>query len=232
MSRKSYFRIFRAANAVLAGAFLFLLQSVLPAAAAQEPEPSSPVTAPVAAQDPQPPPPAGAQEPPAPPPVAAQESQESQLPVTTHDPLPPPAKVKKVLTNDDLVSSRSPIDQYLLDKEASEAAASAQAIADELASQQALAGIKMPATVEETRRAIRDAHQDINDEKDAIDRLNKEFETAPDVQKAGIQRELNRHATGVQTSQQELRALQDHLKQLNSGSLSGNSADSGKQPPQ
>jgi hypothetical protein len=225
MSRKSYFRILPAANAVLVGAFLFLLQSALPAAAAQEPEPSSPV----AAQEPQPPPPAAAQDPPATPPAAAQES---QLPVTTHDPLPPPAKVKKVLTNDDLESSRSPTDQYLLDKEASEAAAAAQAAADALAYQQALAGIKMPATVEETRQAIRDAHQDINDEKDAIDRLNKEFETAPDVQKAGIQREINRHTTGVQTSEQELRALQDHLRQLNSRSLSGNSADSGKQTPQ
>jgi cytoskeletal protein RodZ len=220
MSRKSYFPIVSAANAVLAGAFLFLLQSALPAAAAQEPEPSSPV----AAQDPQPPPPAAAQEPPTPPPVAA--AQESQLPVTSH------AKVKKVLTNDDLESSRSLMEQYLLDKEANEAAAAAQAAADALASEQALAGIKMPATAQETQRAIRDAHQDINDEKDAIDRLNKEFETAPDEQKAGIQREIDRHTAGVQTSQQELRALQDHLRQLNSRSLSGNSADSGKQPPQ
>jgi hypothetical protein len=219
MSRKSYFRIFPAANAVLAGAFLFLLQSALPAASAQEPEPSSPV----AAQDPQPPPPAAAQEPPTPPPVGAQES---QLPITTH------AKVKKVLTNDDLESSRSPVDQYLLDKEASEAAAAAQAAADALASEQALAGIKMPATVQETQRAIHDAHQEINDHNDALDRLNKELETAPDVQQGGIQREINRHTSGVQTSEQELKALQDHLRQLNSKSSSGNPADSGKQPTQ
>jgi hypothetical protein len=212
MSRRSYFRIFPAANAVLAGAFLFLLPSALPAAAAQEPEPSPPV----AAQDPQPPPPATAQEPPTPPPVAAQES---QLPVTSH------AKVKKVLTNDDLESSRTPMDQYLVEKEAQEAAA--QAAADELASQQALAGIKMPATVEETRRAMRDAHQDIDDEKDAIDRLNKELETAPDVQKAGIQREIDRHTTGVQTSEQELKALRDHLRQLNGKSQGENSTNSG-----
>jgi hypothetical protein len=212
MSRRSYFRIFPAANAVLAGAFLFLLPSALPAAASQEPEPSPPV----AAQDPQPPPPAAAQEPPTPPPVAAQES---QLPVTSH------AKVKKVLTNDDLESSRTPMDQYLVEKEAQEAAA--QAAADELASQQALAGIKMPATVEETRRAMRDAHQDIDDEKDAIDRLNKEFETAPDVQKAGIQREIDRHTTGVQTSEQELKALRDHLRQLNGKSQGENSTNSG-----
>lgn len=221
MRRKSYFRIFPTANAVLAGAFLFLLHSALPTAAAQEPEPSSPV----AAQDPQPPPPAAAQEPPAPPPVAAQES---QLPVTTHD----PAKVKKVLTNDDLESSRSPIDQYLLDKEASEAAAAAQAAADALASRQALAGIKMPATVQETRRAIHDTTQDINDQNDALDRLNKEFDSAPAEQKAGIQREIDRHTTGVQTSQQEFKALQDHLKELINKPSGANSADSGKQPSQ
>lgn len=122
------------------------------------------------------------------------------------------------------------MDQYLVDKEAREAAAAAQAAADALASQQALPGIKMPATVEETQRAIGDALQDINDEKDAIDRLNKEFEAAPEEQKAGIQREIDRHTAGVQTSQQQLRALQDHIRQLNGKSPNENSADSGKQP--
>src|SRR5258708_9727307 len=195
MSGKIHIRRFSTVGAVLAGAFLFLLRSALPAAVAQEPEP---------------PPPVAAQDPPTPPPVAAQES---ELPITTHDPQPPPANIKKVWTNNDLESSRSPMDQYLVDKEAREAADAAQAAADALASQQALAGIKMPATVEETQRAIDNAHQDINDEKDAIDRLNKEFETAPDEQKAGIQREIDRHTTGVQTSQQELKALQEQLKQ-------------------
>jgi hypothetical protein len=203
MRRKSYFRIFSAANAVLMGAFLSLLQSALPAAVAQELQPPPPV----AAQDPQPTPP-----------VAAQ------------GPQPPPAKVKKVWTNDDLESSRTPMDQYLVDKEAREAAAAAQAAADALASQQALPGSKMPATVEETQHAIGDALQDINDEKDAIDRLNKEFEAAPDEQKAGIQREIDRHTAGVQTSQQQLRALQDHIRQLTGKSPNENSADSGKQP--
>jgi hypothetical protein len=212
MKKKTCFRKFITASVVLAGAFFFLLQSTLPAAVAQEP---------------QPPPPVAAQEPPAPPPVAAQES---QLPVTTHDPQPPPENIKKVWTNDALESSRSPMDQYLVDKEAREAAVAAQAAADSLASQQALAGIKIPATVEETQRAIDDAHQNINDEKDAIDRLNKEFETAPDEQKTGIQREIDRHTAGVQTSEQELKALQGHLKQLNSRSFGGSSADSGKQP--
>jgi len=202
MSRKPYFRIFSPAKAVLAGAFLSLLQFALPAAAAQEPQPPPPV----AAQDPQPLPP-----------VAAQ------------DPQPPPAKVKKVWTNDDLEFSRTPMDQYLVDKEAREAAAAAQAAADAIASQQALPGIKMPATVEETQRAIGDALQDINDQKDALDRLNKELESAPDQQKAGIQREIDRHTTGVRTSQQELRTLQDHLRQLNGKSQGENSTNSGKQ---
>ena len=83
--------------------------------------------------------------------------------------------------------------------------------------------------MEETQRAIEDTQQDINDQNGALDRLNKELESAPDVQKAGIQREIDRHTTGVQTSQQELKAFQDHLKQLNSKSPGANSADSGKQ---
>jgi hypothetical protein len=223
MRRNSYFRIFPTANAVLAGAFLFLLQSTLPAAVAQDPE--TPPLRPAAAQEsqPQPPPPAAAQEPPTP--IAAQES---RLPVTIHD----PANFKKVWTNDELESSRSPVDQYLLDKEASEAAAAAQAVADAIASERAVAGIKLPATVQETRRAIHETTQDINDQNDALDRLNKEFDSAPAEQKAGIQREIDRHTNGVQTSQQELKALQDHLKELINKPSGANSANSGKQPSQ
>jgi len=220
MRRKFYCRIFPAANAVLAGAFLFLVQSALPAAVAQDPETQPLSPAPAATQEPQPQ---------LPPPVAAQES---QLPVTTHDLQSPAANIKKVWTNDDLASSRSPMDQYLLDKEAGEAAAAEQAAADAIASQQALARIKMPATVEETRQAIDDTTQDINDQNDALDRLNKELESAPDEQKAGIQREIDRHGSGVQTSQQELKALQDHLRQLKSKAPGASSADSGKQPSQ
>jgi hypothetical protein len=207
MRRKSCFRIFSAANAVLAWTFLFLLQSALPAAVAQDPE--TPPLSPAAAQEPQPPP-----------------------PIVTLDLQLPLTKTKKVWTNDDVESARSPIDQYLLDKEAREAADAAQAAADAIASERAVAGIKMPARVEETKRAIDDTTQDINDQNDALDRLNKELGSAPDEQKAGIQREIDRHTTGVHTSQQELKALQEHLKQLNSKSPGANSADSGKQPSQ
>jgi chromosome segregation ATPase len=136
------------------------------------------------------------------------------------------------VSNDELEFSRSPIDQYLLDKEAREAANAAQAAADAIASEKAMAGLKMPATAEETRRAIDDAQQDIDDQNDALSRLNKELDSAPAEQKAGIQREIDRHTTGVQTSQQDLKALQDHLKQLNSKSTGTNSADSSKQPSQ
>jgi hypothetical protein len=208
MRRKPCFRIFSAPRVVLAGAFLFLLQSTLPGAAGQEPQPT---------------PPAAPQEPPTP--VAAQES---RLPVTIHD----PANIKKVWTNDDLESARSPMDQYLVDKEAREAADAAQAAADAIASEKAMAGLKTPATVKETQRAIEDAQQDINDQTDALDRLNKELQSAPEEQKAGIQREIDRHTSGVQTSQQELKVLQDHLKQLNSKSSGANSAHSGKQTSQ
>jgi len=209
MRRKSCIRIFSALRAVLAGAFLFLLHSALPAAVAQDPE--TPPLSPAAAQESQPQPP---------PPIL---TEDLQLPLT---------KTKRVWTNDDLQSSRSPIDQYLLDKESREAVDAAQAAADAIASERAAAGIKMPATVEETQRTINDTTQDINDHKDALDRLNKEFDSAPAEQKAGIQRERDRHTTGVQTSQQELKALQDHLKQLNSKSPGANSADSGKLPSQ
>jgi t-SNARE complex subunit (syntaxin) len=122
------------------------------------------------------------------------------------------------------------MDQYLADKEAREAASAAQAAADAIPSQQLPLGIKMPATVEKTRQAINETLLDINDEKEAIDRLNKELASVPEEQKAGIQRELDRHTTGAQTSQQELKAFQDHLKRLNSKSPGENSEDSSKLP--
>jgi chromosome segregation ATPase len=122
------------------------------------------------------------------------------------------------------------MDQYLADKEAREAASAAEAAADAIPSQQLPPWLKMPATVAETRQAIDATLQDINDQKDAIDRLNKELDSAPEVQKAGIQREIDRHTTGVQNSQQEMKALQDHLKQLNRKSPNENSPDSGKLP--
>jgi hypothetical protein len=209
MRRKPCFRIFSPPRAVLAGVFLFLLQSALPAALAQDPETPPLSSAPAQELHPQPPPPII--------------TQDLQLPLT---------KTKKVWTNDDLQSSRSPIDQYLLDKEAREAADASQAAADAIASDRAASGINMPATVEDTQRAIDDTLQDINDQNDALDRLNKELDSAPAEQKAGIQREIDRHTTGVQSSQQELKALQDHLKQLNSKSRGAGSAASGKQPSQ
>jgi hypothetical protein len=207
MKRKPCFRKFPTASAILAGAFLFLIQPTLPAFAAQDPEPSSP------------------------PPAAVQEPQPS-TPIATQDPPLPPTKVKKVWTNDELESSRTPMDQYLADKEAREAVAAAEAAADALPSVQVPVEIKLPATVQETQQAIDDTLQDMNDQKDAIDRLNKEFAAAPDQQKAGIQREIDRHTTGVQTSQQELKALQDHLKHVNRKSPGETLTDSAKQPLQ
>jgi hypothetical protein len=209
MRRKSCIQIFSALRAFLAGAFLFILQSALPAAVAQDPE--TPPLSPAAAQESQPQPP---------PPIL---TEDLQLPLT---------KTKKVWTNDDLQSSRSPTDQYLLDREAREAADAAQAAADAIVSQRAVAAIKLPPTADETQRAIDGTLQNINDQTDALDRLNKELDSVPAEQKAGIQREIDRHTTGVQTSQQELKVLQDHLKQLNSKSPGANSAESGKLPSQ
>jgi hypothetical protein len=212
MRRQSHHRIFCAGRAFLTGAFLFLLHFAVPSAAAQDPE-----TPPMS--------PPAAQELPSQPPVAAvPELQDLQLPLTK--------TTKRAWTNDDLVSSRAPVDQYSFDKEAEEAAAAAQAAAEALLSRQAALSVKLPPTAGATQRAIDEKLQGISDEKDAIDRLHKEFEYVPDEQKAGIQREIERHTSGVQSSEQELKALEDHLKQLNSKTQGETASDSGKQPSQ
>src|ERR1700674_4107684 len=118
MRRKPCFRIFSAPRAVLAGAFLFLLQSALPAAVAQDPE--TPPLSPAAAQVPQ-------QQPP--PPIV---TLDLQLPLT---------KTKKVCAIDDAKSPRAPMPQSSVDKEALEAADAEQSAADAIASERAVGGI-------------------------------------------------------------------------------------------
>ena len=135
----------------------------------------------------------------------------------------PQTQSKKVWTNEDLILLRTPAANYQLEKEAREAAeaqaaarAAAHEVADEKARKEAaLAGIRLPSTVEATEALIKAEQQRIDDEQEGSTRLLTDLPNAPDSQKEGMQREINRVAADVPRIRLQIKLLQEHLARLN-----------------
>ncbi|MGC1414965.1 MAG: hypothetical protein WA817_06780 [Candidatus Acidiferrum sp.] len=131
-----------------------------------------------------------------------------------------PVKRRKVWTNDDVVDIRTPADNYEMEIEAKKAA-DAKAAAKETAIRAAIKSekqppldIKLPATVEQTDKLITDTQSDIQEETVILDKLRQELQDAPAEEKPQKQKEID-HLNGLlETSQRDLRALEDHLKTL------------------
>jgi DNA repair exonuclease SbcCD ATPase subunit len=157
-----------------------------------------------------------------------QEQQTSQAQQQTSEPQksPPPwpqapdpstPKLKKVWTNDDMPSLRSPADTYLAEKEAQESAdAEAATKRAELEKQIKRAGltIDLPATAEETQRMIKSKQERIKELKDRLDQLNQSPLDAPENQKAANQRQIEEFTGDSEKLQLEVKVLQDHLQSL------------------
>lgn len=104
-------------------------------------------------------------------------------------PVPPvgelPVKRRKVWTNEDVVETRTPADNYQLEKEAKEAAekeAAAKEAADKTAAKsekEPATDIKLPATQEETNKKITDTEGEIQEETVVRDKLRNEFAETP-----------------------------------------------------
>ena len=134
-------------------------------------------------------------------------------------PPPPVAKTKRVWTNEDVISLRTPADIYQEEKEAREAkAAAAQAAAKEAAEakpvKEAGPAIELPSTVEETLKLIKAKQDQIDDEQSALERLLKELPNTPEDQKTAIQMEVHRVTADLPKVRQELKILQTHLEKL------------------
>jgi len=140
------------------------------------------------------------------------------------DPAPPigalPVKRRKVWTNDEVVVLRTPTDNYLAEKEAKEAA-DAEAAAKEAAHKAAGKSekeppldIKLPATLEETEKMLKDTQIDAQEEIDALDKLHKELLDIPAEQQAEKQKQIDRLTGNLETSQRDVKALQEHLQVL------------------
>jgi hypothetical protein len=144
----------------------------------------------------------------------------------------PTPKPKKVWTNEDVITLRTPADTYQADKEAQEAA-EAEAAAKEAAQAKLIkeAGLtmKLPHTVEETQQMIKTKEVDISGEENGLERLNNELPTTPADQMAVMQKEIDRVTADLRKDRVALEVLQNHLRKLNKAPTKEPSGSSG--PP-
>lgn len=147
-----------------------------------------------------------------------QASQPSQSPQTSslHQYTSGP-KPKKVWTNDDVVSLRSPADNYMAEKEAQQIVdANAVAQKADLVKQIKQAGltIELPRTSEETQRLIKEREERIKIWQESRDRLSQVSSDASPDQKASTQKQIEALTCDSLKAQLELEVLQDYLQDL------------------
>ncbi|MGA2095577.1 MAG: hypothetical protein ABSH39_04705 [Candidatus Acidiferrum sp.] len=159
-------------------------------------------------------------QPPPPPPAAApappQDSQPSATPAPTTE--QPTVKKKKVWTNDEVITLRTPADQYQVDKEAKEAAEAAAAAKEAAiraaakSEQQPPLDFKLPDTAEETEKMLKDTQDDMLEVTVVRDKMVKELPDFPEEQQPAKQKEIDRLTETLVTLRRNSRALQDHLQ--------------------
>lgn len=139
-----------------------------------------------------------------------------------------PVKRRKVWTNDDVVETRTPADNYQLEKEAEEAAEKAAAAKESAikaaakSEKEPSVDLKLPATVEETDKKIKDTEADIQEETVVRDKLRNELAETSLEQQPQKQAEIDRLSRMIEASQKDLKALQDHLQALREKQQTGN----------
>jgi hypothetical protein len=158
------------------------------------------------------------QQPPPPPPTSPPSAQPVSDSAAAIGPLP--VKRRKVWTNDDVVVLRTPTDNYLVEKEAKQAAdaeaASKEAArkADMKSAKELPLDIKMPDSPEETEKMLKSTLADIQEETVVVERLRKELLESPTEQQEEKQREIDRLTQRLEVQGRDVRALQEHLRTL------------------
>jgi hypothetical protein len=129
----------------------------------------------------------------------------------------PAGKHRKIWTNDDLILLRTPADIYLAEKEAREAAEAEAAakLADQpQASKDAPLETIFPSSIEETQLMIKNTQQDIIDAQAVLASLNAELASVPEEQKKAKEKEIAIVTGELNRAQNQLKAMQDHLADL------------------
>ena len=168
------------------------------------------------------------QQPPPPPQNSQPASQQVPLPD------PPVGKQRKVWTNDDVVELRTPADNYLVEKdakEAAEAAARAKSAARPQVAKEAPLEIKLPSSIEESQLLLKNKEQDISDDQAALVSLNTELANLSDEPRKAKQKEIEIVAAELDRARNELKALQQHLVELHKPPASESRAAPPPPPP-
>jgi hypothetical protein len=147
-------------------------------------------------------------------------------------------KTRKIWTEDDLIALRTPMDIYLLEKEAQEAAeaaaadeAAAQKASDQKAAEEDKPTISLPPTIEGTQDLIKSKQEQIDDEQNGLDRMTNELPNAPEDQKEAMQKEIDRVTADLPKIRLELKQLEDHLEALTKAQLNGAPPAENPAPP-
>jgi hypothetical protein len=117
----------------------------------------------------------------------------------------------KIWTNEEIVTLRTPMDMYILEKEARSAAEEA------LAFQTLLSCFAFDApggTLEETREDIKSITQDVQDSQEAVLQARKQLDNSPEALRLRNQLELSRRTSELDERRARLAALQKHLREL------------------
>lgn len=209
------------ASGLALGAALLLAQLTCEAVMAQQQEQQQSQSQ----QQPPPPPPS-----PTPPP-STQPASDAAPPIGAL-----PVKRRKVWTNDEVIVLRTPADDYQVEKEA-KGAAEADAAAKEAARKAAAKpekepplDIKLPATAEETKKMLKSALDDIQEETMVLNKLQKEQLDAAAGQQAEKQKEIDQLNASLETLRRNVKALQDHLQTF-SEKPQGENPPAAQQPP-
>src|SRR5450755_1997502 len=123
----------------------------------------------------------------------------------------PAAHKVKVWTNDELISTRTPADNYIFQKEA-QALAAEDAAFNNIAS--CFAFNATEGNAEETQKEIDATLQSISDSEDAVAQSRKALRTAPDNLRLRNQMELAQRTSELNQARERLWKLQQHLQEL------------------
>jgi chromosome segregation ATPase len=122
-------------------------------------------------------------------------------------------KHKAVWTNDDLASIRKASDVYLDQRSATDEA-TGKASAVELTPKPGDSGVTLPKTLEEADQRIAATTKGIDNRELAIRMVEQRLESAPQEQRAELQRQIDLLKPKLEDTKRELKALQTRRQEL------------------
>lgn len=144
----------------------------------------------------------------------------------------PPAKVRKVWTNEDVTSLHSAADVYIEKKDRQNEAAAKQAAASQPAKPPSHPPLlSNPKTVEDADRMIAWEKRDLDAQQEYLDRLRKQLKEAPPEDKERVQRLVQERIQIIADIRKEMEGIVAQRKALEKKPAPGKTTNPLPQPP-